>query len=134
MPAHTLHTTPCFAAKPYTLITLACLAYHSSLTLFLAEAREAREARAFRCSGPSSASCETPRAAAKRQGSPDSPQRLEAEVGLGHAQSADGLEKGIGRAGFAHAMMPEGRRRRSHGLAKFERGGNTEPPPLSVKP
>ena len=33
-------------------------------------------------------------------------QRLEAEVGLGHAQPAHCLEQGVGRAGLAHARCP----------------------------
>ena len=35
-------------------------------------------------------------------------QRLEAEVGISYAQSTNGLQEGIGRAGFAHATIPEG--------------------------
>eukprot|EP00964_Phaeocystis_antarctica_P028384 scaffold16007_cov65-Phaeocystis_antarctica.AAC.4 len=40
-------------------------------------------------------------------------QRLEAEGGLGHAQSAHGLEEGLGRAGFAHATRARARARRA---------------------
>ena len=48
-------------------------------------------------------------------------QWLEAEIGLSHAQAANRLEQGIGRARFAPASA--GRRRsRSHGLTKFEEG------------
>ena len=49
---------------------------------------------------------------------------LEAEVGIGHAQPAHGLEEGIGRAGLAHARGASGARAvtalvaaLSHGLA-----------------
>eukprot|EP00964_Phaeocystis_antarctica_P050716 scaffold29523_cov69-Phaeocystis_antarctica.AAC.5 len=49
-------------------------------------------------------------------------QRLEAEVGIGHAQPTHGLEEGIRCAGFAHATCPRApppSLARSHGLAKL---------------
>ena len=51
-------------------------------------------------------------------------QRLEAEVGLGHAQPAHGLEQGVGRARLAHARCPRGPPSAGGRAARLRRAGS----------
>eukprot|EP00964_Phaeocystis_antarctica_P139864 scaffold104660_cov60-Phaeocystis_antarctica.AAC.3 len=54
-------------------------------------------------------------------------QWLEAEVGIGHSQPADGLEEGVGRAGFAHTRYWQGKPPAQQPSCRHRRGRTASP-------